>query len=118
VLEEALTLLRQLGDRTAETDALCHLGLACHAAGESHRGLGFLDAALALARGGKDRCAEKLALDHPGVKGSSTSNWVNASRRLRWDGQLSSFTSNGAARTLTTWRATSSAAALTRVKVV
>ena len=66
LLEEALALLRPLGDRGREADVLGNLGWALLFTGQGNRALGLLGEALALTRAVGDRFAEQAALERLG----------------------------------------------------
>jgi tetratricopeptide (TPR) repeat protein len=67
ILEEALALLRRVGDPSWEADLLGELGLATAAAGQHDRGLRTLEQELTAARASADLPAEKRALAHLGL---------------------------------------------------
>jgi tetratricopeptide (TPR) repeat protein len=67
LLEEALALLRQVGDSCWEADLLGELGLATAAAGQHDHGLWILEQELTAARTAADPSAEKRALAHLGL---------------------------------------------------
>ncbi len=67
LLAEALTLVRQLGDRAGERDVLCGLGGVALEARQPVEALQFFGQALALAEQDGDRFAAKLALERLGT---------------------------------------------------
>jgi len=67
ILEDALALMRQLGEPSWEADLLGQLGLAAAAAGQRERGLAILEQELSGARAAADRPAEKRSLAHLGL---------------------------------------------------
>ncbi len=66
VLEEALQLMRQVGDHRTETQALQSLGEALCEMGQSERGLTYLDEAIAAAREFEIPMSEAYALEIKG----------------------------------------------------